>query len=201
MACSQVKHYLIHRVLDEEATEQEFHELEYHVAECLSCKNDYQAFKLIDTTLSQHELPEVSDDFTDRVMARLPKKKEPAFLIWFRAHPLLVSAACFVILMLGYVFSLGQEHAFHAEIVKGNGTLKYAGSHTVIVPKNETIKGDLVVKNGDVKINGKVEGNVILVNSHSLMASAGEVTGHVQEVHRVVGWVWYQIKTFFQQLF
>lgn len=203
MACSNDKDIrdLIHLCIDGEANEQEVHELEAHLASCTSCQNTYESLLRIEQSLNQLELPEAPIHFTDQVMNRLPKNNKRTWASWLRQHPMVVSTACFIILMLGYVFSIGQDHSFQAKVVKGNGQLAYSGSHTVIVPKNETIKGDVVVKNGDVRIDGKVDGNVILVNSHSLLASAGEVTGHVETVNRAAGWVWYQIKSFFQTMF
>ncbi|WEG12615.1 hypothetical protein PU629_21420 [Pullulanibacillus sp. KACC 23026] len=203
MACSEERLKTIHHIIDGEATEQEIHELKTHILSCASCREVYESLVELDQELNQFALPEVSIHFTDKVMNQLPKpvQRQRSFVNWLKRHPVVVSAACFLLLMLGYVFSLGQDQAFQAKVVKGNGQLAYSGHHTVVVPKDQVIKGDLVIKNGDVKIEGKVDGNVILVNSHSLMASAGEVTGHVERVNRAVGWVWYQIKAFFQTVF
>lgn len=41
----------------------------------------------------------------------------------------------------------------------------------MIVPNEETIKGNLIVKNGQAKIDGRVDGNVIMINSDKLIAS------------------------------
>ena len=35
---------------------------------------------------------------------------------------------------------------------------------TVIVPNGEVVKGDIVVKNGDIVVEGEVDGNVTVIN-------------------------------------
>ncbi len=65
----------------------------------------------------------------------------------------------------------------------------------VIVPEGEVVKGDVVVKNGDLEIKGEVEGNVTVINGQQYMASAGKVTGEIEEVDAIFEWLWYHIKT------
>ncbi|MGX1825436.1 anti-sigma-W factor RsiW, partial [Heyndrickxia sporothermodurans] len=67
-------------------------------------------------------------------------------------------------------------------------------NHTVIVPKGETVKGDLLVKNGDLRIEGKVDGSVTVINGEKYMASAGRVTGDIKEINEMFDWLWFQIK-------
>jgi anti-sigma factor RsiW len=202
MACSNERQNLIHQVIDGEASEQDVHELKAHMRTCHLCREMYNELEALEKQLYALPLPEVSVEFTNRVIQQLgttviPFKRTD----WLRRHPALFSAACFLVLMLGFIFSLNNNHSFQAEILKGNGQLTYSGGHTVIVPKSEVIKGDLVVKNGDVKIDGKVEGNVILINSHSMMASAGQVTGKIEKINRLVGEIWYTIKSIFTGTF
>jgi anti-sigma factor RsiW len=198
MACSTERQNLIHQVIDGEASEQDVHELNTHMQTCLVCREKYSELRALDKQLRALSLPDVPPHFTDKVIRSLETPRSPIRRTdWLRRHPALFSAACFVILMLGFIFSLNSNHAFQAEVISGNGHLTYAGPNTVVVPKSEVIKGDLVVKNGNVKIDGKVEGNVILINSHSMMASAGQVTGKIEKVDRIVGRIWYTIKSIF----
>ena len=66
--------------------------------------------------------------------------------------------------------------------------------HTVVVPEGEVVNGDLTVRNGDVKIEGKVTGNVTVINGKQYLASAGNVTGEINEIDEAFEWLWYQIK-------
>lgn len=64
----------------------------------------------------------------------------------------------------------------------------------MIVPNEETIKGNLIVKNGQAKIDGRVDGNVIMINSDKLIASAGHVTSEFEQFNQIMGRIWFKIK-------
>jgi cytoskeletal protein CcmA (bactofilin family) len=67
-------------------------------------------------------------------------------------------------------------------------------NNTVTVPEGETVEGDVTVKGGTINIEGKVEGNVTVINGE-YMASAGQVTGEVEEINEAFEWIWYQMKS------
>ena len=52
----------------------------------------------------------------------------------------------------------------------------------------------MTVRNGTVQIEGKVEGNVTIINGEKYMASAGNVTGDIKEINEVFDWIWYHIQ-------
>jgi len=64
----------------------------------------------------------------------------------------------------------------------------------VIVPEGEVIEGDLVVKNGNLRIEGQVDGNVTVIRGTKYMASTAVVTGNSEEIDEVFDWLWYKIK-------
>jgi len=64
---------------------------------------------------------------------------------------------------------------------------------TVIVPEGELVKGDIVVKNGDLIVEGEVDGNVTVINGQ-YMASSAVVSGRIEEIDEVFEWLWYTIK-------
>ncbi|MEG0380767.1 MAG: polymer-forming cytoskeletal protein, partial [Kurthia sp.] len=100
---------------------------------------------------------QVPDGFTKGVMMRLPKpKKRLGTRFWLRQHPLLVAAAIFFVLMSASLLS-GVTNSSEFSVTKNEG-LVVEGS-TVTVPADATIKGDIVVKNGSLVVDGKVEGN------------------------------------------
>src|SRR5699024_1650114 len=81
---------------------------------------------------------------------------------------------------------------------------------TVIVPEGITVDGDLVVKNGNLKIEGTVDGNVTLINGklvddemdrEELMASVGEVNGDFKVVDQVFELLWYTLRHVFTSIF
>src|SRR5699024_6558426 len=84
---------------------------------------------------------------------------------------------------------------------------------TVIVPEGVTVVGDLLVKNGNLQIDGQIDGNVTLINGklivnpdelghedEYLVASAG-VNGEFKHIDEMVEWVWYKLKTLFENIF
>lgn len=201
MACSESMIRLINRVIDGEASKREREEFEEHIQTCETCRAHYEDLKQTIGLMQNVGIASAPDFFTQSVMAHLPtQKRQHLILTWLKRHPLATAAACFIILMGGYIVSMWQQAPFNA-YVNGSGKVAYADHNTAIVPKGKVIKGDLVVQNGKVKIEGKVEGDVILINSDSMLASAGQVTGHIKEVDEILGWIWYHIKHFFQSIF
>ena len=132
------------------------------------------------------------DGFVNGVMARLPKEKSQAgFQRWLRRHPFLAAAAMFLIFMSATLFSsFGNDQQFS---VTKQPNLVVEGE-TVLVPAGETVKGDIVVKNGNLRIEGEVDGNVTVISGSKYMASTAIVTGKSEEIDKVFDWLWYKIK-------
>ena len=201
MACSNPINQLINKVLDQETTEQEYHDFEEHILACKDCRERFEQLRETEQLLRSIKKVEVPDYFTEKVMQQIVRsKKESRLIIWLKKHPFGTAAALFIVLMAGYIFSLWEQTPFHAE-VQGSGEIAYEDHQTVIVPKGEVIKGDLIVQNGKVKIEGKVDGDVILIHSDSLLASAGHVTGDIKEVNQILEWIWYHLKQIFNKVF
>jgi hypothetical protein len=57
------------------------------------------------------------------------------------------------------------------------------------------VQGDLVVRNGNTRIEGKVNGSVTVINGSNYLASAGEVTGEIRELDQMFEWLWYKMKS------
>ena len=65
----------------------------------------------------------------------------------------------------------------------------------VILPEGKVITGDVIVRNGNIKIEGSVDGNVTIINGKKYLASAGQVSGDIEEVDEMFEWLWYEIKS------
>ena len=139
------------------------------------------------------------DGFVDGVMARLPKEKSQAGVQrWLRNHPFFAAAAMFLILMSATLFSsYGNDQQFS---VTKQPNLIVEGE-TVLVPAGETVKGDIVVKNGTLRIEGEVDGNVTVISGSKYMASTAVVTGKSEEIDKVFDWLWYKIKKTAKDIF
>jgi anti-sigma factor RsiW len=183
---------LMHDYLDDEINQENERLLREHLRDCYECESLFNELKKTIALVKSTSNLQAPQNFTANVMARLPKeKKKVGIQRWLKNHPLIAAASLFIILMLGSLLSTwNQDREFSVSkhknlIVKNN---------TVIVPKGEVVKGDVIVQNGNIKIEGEIQGNVTVINGEKYLASAGHVTGQIEEVNEVYDWIWYQIK-------
>jgi anti-sigma factor RsiW len=190
----------MHDYLDGDLSVEKEELLKGHLQSCEDCQNHFHDLKKALALVQSTSHIQAPVDFTEKVMGRLPKeKKKVGVNRWFRHHPMLTAAALFMILMTGTFFTSwndGQDFSF----TKNNDLV--VQDHTVIVPEGKVIQGDLTVRNGDVKIEGTVEGDVTVINGdvtvingEEYLASAGSVTGDIKEIDKAFEWLWYKIKS------
>ncbi len=182
----------MHDYLDEEISPENLEELKLHLQGCSECQVLFQELKRTIALVQSTSHIQAPANFTQNVMARLPKeKKNVGVKRWFRQHPMLAAASLFLLLMGGsFISSWNSNHEFTFSkdpnlVVENN---------TVIVPEGRTVNGDIIVKNGDLKIEGKVQGSVTVINGEKYLASAGQVTGEIEEVNELFEWIWYHMK-------
>ncbi|MGD6819199.1 zf-HC2 domain-containing protein [Metabacillus sp. 84] len=194
MACSEQMVSLMHKFLDHEIGGKEERDLRIHLKVCSSCQTHFQELKKTVAFVQSTSHVETPKNFTARVMESLPKeKKRVGAERWFKAHPLLIAASLFMILMSGSLISAWSgDHQF--SVTKDPKLI--VQNSTVTVPEGEVIKGDITVRNGTLRIDGKVEGNVTIINGEEYTAAAGEVTGDIKEVNELFDWLWYRMKSF-----
>jgi anti-sigma factor RsiW len=196
MNCPDIYTEYMHDYLDEEITPENEIKLREHLLSCGDCQNHFQELKKTIALVQSTSHIQAPVNFTAAVMARLPnEKKQVGFKRWFRKHPMVTAASLFLTLMVGSLITgWNEEQEFS---VSKNPDLVIE-NHTVIVPKGKTVNGDIVVKNGDLKIEGQVDGNVTVINGEingeKYLASAGHVTGEIEEINQLFDWVWYHMK-------
>ncbi|CAM3612168.1 anti-sigma factor family protein [Cytobacillus oceanisediminis] len=182
----------MHEYLDEEISAEHEKELRVHLQSCEECQNHFHELKKTIALVQSTSHIQAPDNFTANVMAKLPKEKRKVGVQrWFRQHPLLTAASLFLVLMMGSLISSWDQD--HQLSVSKQPNL-VVQNDKVIVPEGEVVKGDVVVKNGNLEIQGQVEGNVTVINGEQYMASAGKVTGEIEEVNAIFEWIWYHIK-------
>ena len=71
---------------------------------------------------------------------------------------------------------------------------------TVVVPEGIVVEGDLIVRNGDLRVEGEIIGDVTVINGERYMAGAGTITGDIEEIDQAFEWLWYNIKSAFKDL-
>lgn len=197
--CQEPVIHLMHAYLDGDISRQDEQLLQKHLADCEHCREMMDEFKMSALFLKEAAPIQAPDGFVSGVMARLPKEKSQAgFQRFLRRHPLVAAAALFLILMSATLFSSfgnNQQFSFTKQpnlIVEGE---------TVVVPAGEVVKGDIVVKNGNLRIEGEVDGNVTVIRGSKYMASTAVVTGKSEEIDQAFDWLWYKIKSTVKDIF
>jgi anti-sigma factor RsiW len=192
LKCDEKIVELMHEYLDEEIDPENEMTLRDHLKSCKDCETLFNEYKKTIAVVKGTSRMQAPPNFTAKVMASLPKeKKKVSMQRWLRNHPLIAAASLFLVLMTGSVFSTwNQEREFSVSkqenLVVQNGT--------VIVPEGEVVKGDVIVRNGELRIEGEVQGDVTVINGEQYLASAGHVTGQIEEVNEVFDWIWYHMK-------
>ncbi|MFB5197946.1 anti-sigma factor [Bacillus sp. AFS073361] len=183
---------LMHEYLDEEITPEHERTLREHLQSCKDCEAVFNELKKTIAFVKSVSYMQAPDNFTANVLARLPKEKRKIGMQrWIKNHPMLAAASLFLVLMMGSLFSTWNEDREFSVTKQKNLVVQ---NNTVIVPKGETVKGDVIVRNGKLKIEGEVQGDVTVINGEKYLASAGHVTGQIDEVNEVFDWIWYHIK-------
>jgi anti-sigma factor RsiW len=192
MNCHEEIIEYMHDYLDEDIKPENKEVLREHLHTCNECRNYFNEMKKAVALVQSTSHIKAPDDFAARVMAQLPKEtKTTEARRWFKNHPFMTAAAMFIVLMTGSIFSTyNQDEAFSFSkqprlLVEGE---------TVIVPAGEIIKGNVMVQNGDIRIEGEVKGDVTVINGHEYMAKAGNVTGSIYVIDQAFEWMWYKIK-------
>ncbi|GAJ98896.1 anti-sigma-W factor RsiW [Geomicrobium sp. JCM 19055] len=194
----------IHRYFDGEMTQIEREQLYRHLEGCSECQEHYDEVKKSIALVQSASHIQAPKDFTENVMSALPQKKKKrtfAWKKWSKKPSVLVAAAVFLLFMssmtwLNWTGMSGGEMA-----ISGVGNFEVdQESNTVIIPEGEVIEGNLTVRNGDVDVQGEVQGDLTVINGEQYMASAGQVAGNIEEVNQVLSWLWYETKELFSNL-
>lgn len=201
MSCQTNIINLMHDYLDNDITEAEEKFLRQHLQLCSDCREHFSELKKAVALVQSTSRTEAPSDFTAKIINNLPKEKKTAgFNRWLRSHPLVSAASLFLLLMFGSIFSVWNENQEFAVTKQPNLLVE---NNTVIVPEGEVVEGDIVVRNGTIKIEGEVRGNVTVINGEisgdKYLASAGQVTGEIKEVNEIFEWIWYHLKGFMKE--
>ncbi|MEH7331402.1 anti-sigma factor [Neobacillus drentensis] len=188
---------LMHEYLDEEIDQEKERILREHIQSCKECEAIFNELKKTVAFVKSISNMQAPADFTANVLARLPKEKKKVWMgRWLRNHPMLAAASLFLILMVGSLVSTWNQDREFSVSKQKNLVVK---NNTVIVPKGEVVKGDVIVRNGTLKIEGEVQGDVTVINGEKYLAFAGHVTGQIDEVNEVFDWIWYHMKRTVQE--
>ncbi|SDC76903.1 anti-sigma factor family protein [Shouchella lonarensis] len=201
MSTCQFYNEVIHRYLDGEATKEETAAMYQHMSSCAACEQHLKELKKSIAFIQSSSHIEAPANLTACVMSQLPKQKKVSrFKRKLQRHPILVAVAVFLLMMSTSVFA-SWDYSGQDIVVSGNGPFVIDKEKGIVtVPKGAVIEGDLMVRNGELQLEGEVKGDVLLLNSElneSLMASVSHVTGEIEEIDQALAWTWYNIKQFF----
>ena len=194
-ACPENVLHLMDDYLDGDINPNDERQLREHLESCSDCRKQYQELSRTIAFVQSASHIKAPSDFVQKTMGRLPKERQRAGVQrWFRRHPMLAAAALFCVLMSAVLFTNfndDQQFAFTKQpnlVVEGQ---------TVIVPEGQTVVGDLTVRNGDLRVEGELQGDVTIVNGQ-YMASSGVITGEIEKIDKAFEWLWYTIKNGFK---
>lgn len=196
--CPDKMVHMMHEYLDEELSQEDEKELKAHLKDCEACHTHFHELKRTIAFVQSTSHIAAPSQFTQNVMSKLPKeKKKIGMERWLQRHPLFAAAAVFLVLMGGSLltnWNSGDEFAFT------NSDEVVVDGQTVVVPEGEVVEGDILVRNGDLRVEGQVNGDVTVINGERYMAGAGSITGDIEEVDQAFEWLWYNIKSSFKDL-
>lgn len=181
----------MHDYLDGDISREHEQELKKHLQRCSQCQQHMH--ELSDTIAFIKSATHITapPSFEEKIMQRLPKRKNTVGIQkWIRRHPVIVAAAVFFVFMSATLLgSYSNDDQF--SVTKQPNLI--VDGQTVIVPAGEVVKGDIVVKNGDIVVDGEVDGDVTVINGN-YMASTAVVSGQIEEIDEVFEWLWYEMK-------
>lgn len=193
MSCSSEFVQLLHKYMDQEVSGEEEKKVKDHLHTCEECYQHFHELEKAVALVQSTSHIQAPIDFTEAVMNRLPKEKLiVSWNRWLKGHPLLAAASLFVLLMTGSLFSAWSEDQQFSVSKQPNLVVE---NNKVTVPVGEVVNGDVTVKNGTLIIEGTIEGDVTVINGEKFLASAGHVTGEIEEVDEMFEWLWYHIKS------
>ncbi|MDF2724715.1 MAG: anti-sigma factor [Paenibacillus sp.] len=188
---------LMHDYLDGELPAPEAIELKKHLLVCPDCKERYAKLEKTEAIITSLKPVQARCQLTSAmIMNSLPAPaKRATWVKWPRRHPAASVAAIFFVVMLGSFLTMwnkGAELVLHGDIeqvvVKGN---------TVVVPEGHTVQGNLIVENGEVVVNGKINGNLTVIDGHYALASTAQISGNITSVNQAAEWIWYKANQIF----
>src|SRR5690606_709974 len=113
-----------------------------------------------------------------------------------KRRPALTAALIFICVMAVSLFAFWETD--QQLVIKGDHTDQLIiEGRTVIVPYGKTVHGDLIVKNGEIQVDGQIDGDLIVIDGTVQQASTENVTGKIRPVNEMIDRIWYTIGSWF----
>ncbi|OEG00231.1 hypothetical protein BHF71_05435 [Vulcanibacillus modesticaldus] len=199
MKCHETES-IMHAYLDDDIDGYPYQEFLEHIKTCHKCKKHFEELKITERLLKQLPMVSTPPDFVQKLMQQLPQKESKTRIKrWLVKYPVVVAASIFLLLFsISLVTYMEQDNEL--KIVTTDQAKLIVKGNEVIVPEGKKIIGDLIIENGNLKINGEVKGNVTVINGDILMANASQVDGHTKQIDRLYEWIWYNLKNLWTKI-
>lgn len=191
---------LMHEFLDGNLQEAEALQLKKHLIACPACNEYFKQLERTEAIVRLLPKSRVPDELTARVMSFIPMQpKRSGWLYLIKTHPAISVASVFLLVMLGSFMSLWNEDK--DMVVKGADLDQVIiKDHTVFVPEGHVVNGDLMVQRGNIRVDGSVQGNLVVIDGSYNLASTAHISGQVKMVDQTLEWIWYKCNDFFAGL-
>lgn len=199
MSCQEALS-LMHEYLDGDLDRNAALELKKHLVACPDCNRLFRDMMGTESLIATLPKPAVPDGLSERIMAQIPKPKPTStWKNWVRRHPAVTAVSLFLIVMAVSLFSLsGQNQGL---TIKGDHLDRLViEGNTVVVPSGYTLEGKLMVKGGNVRIDGDVNGDLVIVDGNYQLASTAQISGQITQIDKTLEWILYQVNDFFANL-
>lgn len=185
---------LMHECLDGSADGAEAAELKRHLLQCPECNRVFRELEMTEALVKSTPRIAAPSDLTDRIMQSLPvRPKRDSWLNWIKRHPAVSVASVFLFVMLGSFLSMWTQD--QELTVKGNNLDQLViEDGTVYLPKGHRVEGNLMVRGGNVQIDGELNGNLVVVDGSYHTASTANISGKIYSINQAAEWLVYQVK-------
>lgn len=188
---------LLHEYLDGGLDRRESAVLKEHMLVCEACRRRLQQYEKVEAFVHAWPPQQMPEGLTERVMQVLPPVSEHhPWYQWIRRHPAVSVAAAFFLVMMSVFISTWNDD--RELLVKGKDlqSVVIQGS-TVYVPAGKKVAGDLTVENGELMVDGDIEGNIVVIDGSVNLASTAHISGQIKEIDEAFSWVLYKMNQWF----
>lgn len=201
---------MMHDYLDDDLSRGDTVSLKKHLLACPDCRKRFEQLEQAEA-YTQASMSFVahgssimaagpSAQLKARIMQQLPKPPvSQSWLGWVRRHPAITVAAMFIAIMLSSFVAMWEQD--QELVIRGNDIQQLVvEGHTVIIPENVVVNGDLTIENGTMEVFGEINGNLTIIDGTVNMASTAKIIGESREITQAMDWIWYKVRQTFSGL-
>ncbi len=173
MQCQEARR-LLHDLVDDDIDQATKEQLQQHLGDCRECREAERSLRQTVDMLQEFSVVQAPEGFTAQLIGILPRSSGRLI-----SRVLSIAAALLLVLASPVYFSntLSQPQLIcgdrQASIVQVDGRF--------VIPADQTVNGNITVYRSDLLVQGKVMGNVQVVDGRLQLDSSSSITGQVSE--------------------